>query len=179
MLSISTKTGDQGKSSISTGKRLHKDELIFEVLGTQDELNAWLGLSLSKLSNYFEIQKKFLVEVQDCLFKIGAQLAGSHKVKLSLDNLAKLERKSHSLQETMGQNWTQKFLFPGGDEAAATIDVARTVCRRLERAIVKFSRHSPTPPLILQYINRLSDYLFVLRCFVNFQEKYQEKKFEI
>ena len=78
----------------------------------------------------------------------------------------------------MGDGWTTKFLYPGGNEAAAVIDITRTVSRRLERLVVKYTEAEKISPNIFKYLNRLSDYLFVLRCYVNHQENYQEKKFE-
>ena len=178
MRSISTKTGDKGESGLANGERLSKSEPIFEILGTQDELNSWIGLSLAKLSDHFADQKKFLLEVQTTLFYIGAELARSPKTKLTLTHLTKLEERSENLQKLMGDGWTTKFLYPGGNEAAAVIDITRTVSRRLERLVVKYTEAEKISPNIFKYLNRLSDYLFVLRCYVNHQENYQEKKFE-
>ncbi len=183
MISISTKTGDKGTSGLANGQRLAKDELIFEVLGTQDELNSWLGVCIARLSDDFEVQKEFLYHIQDTLFYIGAELAQSPKAKLQKEALTLLEKNSDDLQKQMTEDWTTKFIYPGGNEVAAWIDVARTVSRRLERLIVKYSNAEKisekenVSPLILQYINRLSDYLFVLRCYVNSCEKYEERKF--
>src|SRR5260221_228678 len=133
MNSISTKTGDKGESGLANGERLAKDDLIFEVLGTQDELNSWLGLAIAKLPAYFGKQKDFLTEIQDALFYIGAELARSPKAKLDQAKLTKLEKNSEKLQAKMVKGWTTKFLYPGGNEAAAILDVARTVARRFER----------------------------------------------
>ena len=177
MLSVSTKTGDKGTSSLANGQRVGKEEFIFEVLGTQDEVNSWIGLSLAKLSDHFKPQKKFLLEIQDTLFYIGAEIAQSPKAKLSEAKLKKLEKVSEELQKTMGKGWTTKFVYPGGNEAAATLDVTRTVVRRLERLIVRYAQEQELSPLILKYINRLSDYIFVLRCYVNHAENYDEHKF--
>ncbi len=177
MLSISTKTGDQGETGLANGERCGKDEPIFEVLGTQDELNSWIGLTLAKLPGHFEKQKDFLLEVQETLFYIGAELARSPKAKLNQEQLEELEKHSDALQKIMGDGWTTKFLYPGGNEAAAILDITRTVSRRFERLVVHYAKQYKTSPLILQYVNRLSDYLYVLRCYVNHQENYQEKKF--
>jgi cob(I)alamin adenosyltransferase len=177
MISVSTKTGDKGTSGLASGKRLGKEELIFEVLGTQDELNSWLGVCIAKLSGSFKDQKEFLYQVQDTLFYIGAELAQSPKAKLQQETLTLLENNSDHLQKQMKEGWTTKFIYPGGNEVAAWIDVTRTISRRLERLIVKYSREETVSPLILQYVNRLSDYLFVLRCFVNSHENYEERRF--
>jgi cob(I)alamin adenosyltransferase len=137
-----------------------------------------LGLVVSKLSGHFKDQQKYLLKVQDTLFYIGAELAQSPKAKLKEAVLKELEKSSEALQKKMEKDWTTKFLYPGGNEAAATADVARTISRRFERLVVKYSREVPVNPVIIQYVNRLSDFLFVLRCFINHEEKYEEKKFE-
>ncbi len=177
MNSVSTKTGDSGTSGLANGERVSKADPIFDVLGTQDELNSWLGLVLAQLSGHFAEQKEFLLKVQDTLFYIGAEVARSPKVKLEEKALKELEKKSEDLQNRMEKNWTTKFLYPGGNQAAATTDIARAVSRRFERVIVQYSQNHQLSPLILQYVNRLSDYLFVLRCFINHEEKYEEKSF--
>ncbi len=178
MNSISTKTGDTGESGLANGQRLGKDDFVFEVLGTQDELNSWLGLSIAKLPEYFAEHKKFLTEIQETLFYIGAELARSPKAKMKAERLKKLEEASEKLQQSMEANWTTKFLYPGGNEAAATLDVARTIARRFERLVIKYAKDQKISPLIYQYMNRLSDYLYVLRCYVNSQEKYHERQFK-
>jgi cob(I)alamin adenosyltransferase len=129
------------------------------------------------MSSEFTQQKNFLYEVQDTLFYIGAELALSPKAKLEQAALEKLEKTSEILQSRMEEGWTTKFLFPGGNETAAWLDVARTVSRRFERSVVRYSQDELVSPLILKYVNRLSDYLYVLRCFVNSRENYQERTF--
>lgn len=177
ILSISTKTGDKGLSGLANGQRLSKSELIFEVLGSLDELNSHLGLSIAHLDENFTEHKHFLLEIQDVLFVIGAEVAQSPKVSLQQDQLDALEKKSETLQKELADNWTTKFIYPGGTKAAAMLDVTRTVARRVERVLVLFSVSQTLSPLILQYINRLSDFLFVFRCFVNEKEGYQEVQF--
>jgi cob(I)alamin adenosyltransferase len=178
MLSITTKTGDKGESGLANGQRAGKDHLIFEVVGTLDELNSWLGLVAVKMGVAFEDHKKYIYEIQDTLFYVGAEIAQSPKAKLAQTAVTKLENRSDALQKSMTKNWITKFLLPGGTELGAHLDIARTVCRRCERLMVTFSRQEKVSPAVLRYINRLSDYLYVLRCFVNLQEQYQEKKFE-
>lgn len=183
-ISVSTKTGDNGTSGLANGERHTKDELIFEVLGTQDEVNAWLGLALVKLKTdpaQQELTKhtSFVSQIQDTLFHIGAELALSPKTKLSDQALANLEKISLELQKQMAEGWTTKFVYPGGTDAAATLDVARTVARRLERRVVELSHQQTVRSEVLKYINRLSDYLFVLRCYVNQVNDYQEQRFTV
>jgi len=178
MNSVTTKTGDKGTSGLANGQRVDKDALIFDVLGTQDELNSWIGYSIALLESSFSDQKKFLLSIQETLFYIGAELAASPEAKLKREALINLEKRSELLQSEMEEDWTTKFLFPGGNQAAAVIDITRTVARKLERKVVAYSKETPTSDLILRYVNRLSDYLYVLRCYVNHREQYQENKFE-
>lgn len=179
MLSVSTKTGDQGTSGLANGERVGKDQPIFEVLGTQDELNSWLGVCITKLADQFQDQREFLFTVQDTLFYIGAELAQSPKAKLTQKALELLESHSDDLQSKMEDGWTTKFMYPGGSEVAAWLDVTRTVSRRLEREVVKYAQTTDVSPVILKYVNRLSDYLFVLRCYVNSRVQYHERKFVV
>ena len=183
MLSISTKTGDQGMSGLANGQRVNKDCLIMEVIGTLDELNSWLGVAIADLdpligeSAILATQRNFLFSVQETLFVIGAQMAQSPRVKLSQTQLTKLERQSQKMQQTMKKGRHTKFLLPGGHPLAARLDVARTVCRRCERRVVALSRERKVANLTIKYLNRLSDYLYVLRCLVNAEIKYHEKLF--
>lgn len=177
MLSVSTKTGDKGQTSLANGKRVSKGSLVFEVIGTIDELNSWLGLVAVKLESTFPEHRQQLLTIQDTLFYIGAEVAESPKAKLSKVALTELEEVSHTLQAKMKDGWTTKFLLPGGTEEGALLDLARTVCRRVERLAWRYNDEGEISPLILQYLNRLSDYLYVLRCWINDQENYQEKKF--
>jgi cob(I)alamin adenosyltransferase len=183
-LSISTKTGDAGTSGLANGERLNKNALIFEVLGTVDELNSWLGLAVSDLQQlvleYPKLaqQRQFLLNVQDTLFFLGAELARSPKVNFPATALPSLEKKSDQLQQYLANGWTTNFILPGGAPAAAKVDIARTVCRRAERRLVSFSQEHQTRPVLAKYLNRLSDYLFILRCFVNQELNFEEKKFK-
>ncbi len=177
ILNVSTKTGDQGKTSLASGERLSKSDPIFEVIGTIDELNSWLGLVTAKFESEFAPHKKFLYEVQDTLFYVGAEVAGSKKF-LTEKQLQKVERKSAALQTSMAGGWHTKFLLPGGTELGAYLDIARTVARRAERLIVTQNERQPIRPLLLKYINRLSDYLYVLRCYVNHALEYREQEFD-
>jgi len=177
MILVSTKTGDTGKTGLANGQRIAKSNAVFEVIGDIDELNSWLGLVVVKLESSFEEQKGFLLKVQDTLFYIGAELANSPKAHLTKDHLSELEKVATELQESMSDNWYTKFLLPGGTELGAWLDISRTVCRRAERAAWDYSEESEVSAIILKYLNRLSDYLYLLRCFVNQALEFEEKKF--
>lgn len=178
-ISVSTKTGDGGTSSLANGQRLPKTELIFEVVGTLDELNSWLGLVVAKLDHSFAEHRDYLMKVQDTLFYVGAELAQSPKAQLKESELHELERRSEQLQKDMAQGWTTKFLLPGGTELGAHLDLARTVSRRCERLVLRYAEQTSVSSTVKKYLNRLSDYLYVLRCFVNHQLEYQERQFEV
>jgi cob(I)alamin adenosyltransferase len=174
MLSVTTKTGDKGETGLANGQRLSKADPTFEVIGTLDELNSWLGFAAVTLSDTFVEQQQQIYEIQHALFDVGAEIAHSTKTTLTQVQLEKLEKNSENLQQGMKDEWHTQFLLPGGIEAAARVDIARTVCRRCERALVQYSQQASISPIILKYINRLSDFLYLLRCHVNAHEQYQE-----
>ncbi|MCB9800595.1 MAG: cob(I)yrinic acid a,c-diamide adenosyltransferase [Pseudomonadales bacterium] len=180
LINISTKGGDSGTSGLVDGVRLPKSSQIFVVLGDLDELNTWIGYSLVTLSQKLPEQSAALRHAQKNLYLMSALIAKAdpNKVTLANEELTILEKNSLFLQKSMSHNWTQAFLYPGGTETAARLDIARTVCRRAERALVELSQQQHIPEIALKYVNRLSDYLYVLRCFVNFKEGYQEALFD-
>lgn len=179
MKSITTKTGDQGSSSLANNERFSKAHLYFETIGTLDELNSWLGLVIVKLGNSFGSERDFLLNLQDKLFVLGAMLAKASKTKLQESDLSNLEKRQEKLQKIMEENWHKKFLLPGGTEQAALIDITRTVARRFERKLVALHEIEAQKDLAIKFVNRISDYLYVLRCFVNYKSDYLEKKFNI
>ncbi|MEN8252874.1 MAG: cob(I)yrinic acid a,c-diamide adenosyltransferase [Patescibacteria group bacterium] len=178
MNSISTKTGDKGQSGLISGERMSKDASFFDAIGTVDELNSWLGFVVSKFDNNFPKNKKFLLKVQNTLFYIGAELAKSPKVKLTSRHLKILELRASDLEFELKAKWHDKFLLPGGTELAGVLDIARSVCRRTERVLVAHSKNQKIRPLILKYLNRLSDYLYLLRTYINAKYEYGEREFE-
>ncbi len=179
MISITTKTGDKGVSGLANGVRQPKDSSFFEVIGTLDELNSWLGLVAANWQVSDQTERQFLYVIQDTLFRVGAEVAQSPKVKLTPSVLMQLEKRSTALQNSLAKDWHTKFLLPGGTVLGAQLDITRTVCRRCERIMVAHDRITPLSPILLRYINRLSDYLYLLRCSVNHTLAYTEKKFEV
>ncbi len=177
-LSISTKTGDDGTTGLANGKRVQKDAPIMEVIGTLDELNSWLGLVAAHCGSEFPAQRKFLYKIQDTLFYVGAELAQSPKAQLHQKSLSELEKHADQLQQSMAEGWHTKFLLPGGTVLGGYLDVARTVSRRLERRVVTLRREQSVSATVLQYLNRLSDFLYLLRCFVNTAVEYREQQFD-
>ena len=141
---IYTKTGDKGETGLFGGKRLPKYHLRIEAYGTVDELNSYLGLVRDSLSE--EASRDFLKEIQDRLFTIGANLASDPDKSMDTPDLPPLKN----------------FILPGGHPSVSYCHIARTVCRRAERQVVALAANEPVEEILLRYLNRLSDYLFVL-----------------
>ncbi len=163
-MKIYTKTGDEGLTSLFGGKRVSKSDLRIDTYGTIDELNSWIGVLRDQEINKKRITR--LVEIQDRLFTIGSILAtepGNTKVKipsLSERDVTFLESEMDEM-ETLLQPM-RFFVLPGGHVSISWGHVARTVCRRAERLVIALHLLEKVDPLVIKYLNRLSDYLFVL-----------------
>ncbi len=174
-MKIYTKTGDAGKTSLLGGKRVFKDALRIEAYGTVDEANSLLGLARAlRLPPTID---RMLGRVQNELFVLGAQLASpaSRAGKgplVTRDDVIRIEKEIDRLERTLPP--LKHFILPGGHPAAAALHVARTVCRRAERLVVRLERKESSAPLAVIYLNRLSDFLFVAARFVNRQTKRKE-----
>jgi cob(I)alamin adenosyltransferase len=161
---IYTKTGDKGTTALFGGKRVSKADLRIETYGTVDELNSYIGLVRDQEIN--KKRKDVLVEIQDRLFTIGSILAtepGNTKVKvpsLSESDVHFLENEIDAMESQLPP--MKSFVLPGGHQSVSFCHVARTVCRRAERLVIALDAQEKTEALIVQYLNRLSDYLFVL-----------------
>jgi cob(I)alamin adenosyltransferase len=170
MFRIYTKTGDKGGTSLIGGARVSKSHIRIESYGTVDELNSFLGMVGDMAQN--QQVTGWLREIQDRLFTIGSALATDpgKDVKMKLPDLHEsdvtwLEQRIDELTEQLPE--MRSFILPGGNVAASTCHVARCVCRRAERICVSMQEHNePVPALIIQYLNRLSDYLFVLARYI-------------
>ena len=168
-MSIVTKTGDTGETGLFGGQRLPKDHPRIEAYGTVDELNAVLGIILSFKELPGSIQKR-LTEIQHLLFRVGADLATPLSKKEKVDRIgekhvAGIEVLIQQLETSLPEQ--TKFILPGGSESASFLHLARTVCRRAERLIVKMKSEEEINEQILILLNRLSDYLFLLARKVN------------
>ena len=163
-MKIYTKTGDAGTTSLFGGKRVSKADLRIDTYGTVDELNSYLGLLRDQEVN--QKRKDILVEIQDRLFTIGSILAtepGNTKVKipaLAESDIIYLEAAMDKMDEALPP--MRFFVLPGGHPSVSFGHVARTVCRRAERLIIVLHEQEAVEPLVIKYLNRLSDYLFVL-----------------
>ena len=172
-MKIYTKTGDKGTTSLIGGTKVPKSHLRIEAYGTVDELNSYIGLCRDLLTD--ENSRKILQETQDRLFTIGSSLACDpiKEPKMRIPDLEEkdvvlLENEIDKMNETIPA--MKSFILPGGHPVLSHLHIARCVCRRAERCCVRLELESlEVEPLILKYINRLSDYLFVLSRFTGHQ----------
>jgi cob(I)alamin adenosyltransferase len=165
MMKIYTKTGDGGETGLVDGSRIRKDHVRVAAFGDVDELNAAIGVARTHAG---EELSQLLDGAQRDLFAIGAQIADpraqvasrKEKAALAAGRIVDLERAIDAREAQMPP--LTAFILPGGTPLAASLHVARTVCRRAERSVLALGRTDPVDPLILVYLNRLSDLLFVL-----------------
>jgi len=163
-MKIYTKTGDQGTTSLFGGKRVSKADLRIDTYGTVDELNSYIGLLRDQAVNQPRLND--LLEVQDRLFTIGSILAtepGNQKVKIphiSESDIEFLEQRMDEMDAKLPP--MRFFVLPGGHQSVSFCHLARTVCRRAERLTIALNSQDPVDPLVIKYLNRLSDYIFVL-----------------
>lgn len=165
---IYTKTGDKGETALLGGTRVPKNHIRIEAYGTVDELNSWIGNIKDEIA---EEKKAELYQIQNYLFTLGSHLATtpSKEVKMSLpvlDNneIDLLETSIDSMEQSIPA--LTNFVLPGGDATASKIHIARCVCRRAERISVALIQEEEVDEDIIKYLNRLSDYLFVLARYI-------------
>lgn len=162
---IYTKTGDRGTTSLVGGTRVLKTHARLEAYGTIDELNAALGVLQTYLSE--EEDRQMLIRIQHKLFAVGSYLATDQtqtelrvESRIALDDVQQLEHAIDTIDATLPA--LKAFVLPGGNRAAAVCHVCRTVCRRAERRILALTDDCEIDPNVTAFVNRLSDYLFVL-----------------
>ena len=164
IMKIYTKTGDKGQTSLVGGTRISKTELRIEAYGTVDELNSYVGLVRDQAVN--NDRKDILKEIQDRLFTIGSILASEpEQTKKRIPDLHEsdielLEKEMDRMDESLEP--MRFFILPGGHQSVSFGHLARTVCRRAERVVIRLSQETEVDDLVIRYLNRLSDYLFVL-----------------
>jgi cob(I)alamin adenosyltransferase len=177
-LKIYTKTGDKGNTSLIGGTKVPKSHLRIESYGTVDELNSWIGLVNDQVKMKHE--NRILKEIQDRLFTIGSSLAcdPEKEPKLKIPDLGEmdivlLEKEIDKMNAKLPA--MRSFLLPGGHPAVSSAHIARCVCRRAERLTVALQQNKMfVDPLVIKYLNRLSDYLFVLARFIGKRLKVKE-----
>jgi cob(I)alamin adenosyltransferase len=170
-MKIYTKTGDKGTTALFGGTRVPKDHIRIESYGTVDELNSYIGLIRDQeINNHY---KNILIEIQDRLFTVGAILATPpekevkkngelrlQKLGITESDIELLENEIDTMEEALPP--MTHFVLPGGHTTVSYCHIARCVCRRAERLAVHLDHNEPVSEIVVMYLNRLSDYLFVL-----------------
>lgn len=177
-MKIYTKTGDKGKTSLIGGTKVSKSDLRIEAYGTTDELNSYTGLCRDLLAD--PPTRKTLQEIQDRLFTIGSSLAcdPEKETKMKIPDLTEsdvelLEKEIDNMNSSLPV--MKSFILPGGHPTASHLHIARCICRRAERCCVRLQLEGGfVDDLVLKYLNRLSDYLFVLARYVVYQMNAEE-----
>jgi cob(I)alamin adenosyltransferase len=163
-MKIYTRTGDDGTTSLSGGKRVPKFHTRVEAYGSVDELISWIGLLRSCPVN--NSRKEILIYIQDQLMRSAALLATEKETGLNpkivpdSGSIVKLEKEIDRMEANIAP--LKNFILPGGNTDVSYCHIARCVCRRAERAVLKLNESEKTPAIINKFLNRLSDYLFVL-----------------
>jgi cob(I)alamin adenosyltransferase len=177
-LKIYTKTGDKGTTSLIGGTKVSKSHLRIEAYGTVDELNSYIGLCNDLVQD--KKSNTILREIQDRLFTIGSSLAcdPAKETKMHIPDLKEtdivlLESEIDRMSDEIPP--MKSFILPGGHITVSHLHIARCICRRAERCCVRLALESKeTDPVIIRYLNRLSDYLFILARYTAFQLKAEE-----
>ncbi len=173
-MNIYTKTGDAGETSLLGGKRVSKSCIEMGAIGEVDELNTVIGLLIAELTDQFSEEKNKLTHIQHLLFNLGGMIAAVQTDLVSVPtvtttHVTELEQWIDMMDKELPP--LTQFILPGGHHAAAQSFLARAICRRAERSVVTLrQRYEDLDPTIQQFLNRLSDALFVLGRFINKQE---------
>lgn len=173
---IYTKTGDKGQTSLYTGQRVQKNDPVIEAIGTVDECNSTLGAAISLLpkDKKFAHIREQLETIQHALFDVGAALATPRtnaantkieKTRFDHDEVVVLEKWIDECEAELPE--LKAFILPGGSPAGAMLHLARSICRRAERLVLPLHQRADVSEHVLVYLNRLSDYLFMVSRLVN------------
>ena len=178
-MKIYTKSGDAGETSLWGGGRVSKSHPRVSTYGTVDEANSFLGFAISQIPAEGNETIARLTQVQHELFQVGSELAtqaGAKNACALIDQaqINRLESEIDAMESVLPE--LRNFILPGGSAAGAALHLSRTVIRRAERECVEFGGHEPIRAELIQYLNRLSDYLFVAARYVNFRMNCPETK---
>lgn len=167
MTRIYTRSGDAGESGLANGKRINKTDLLFEAMGDLDELNAQIGLirALTEAQTNNPIIDSQLSKVQHKLFDVGAQVAQYKDNNIKSADIESLEQWIDAWQDQLEP--LKQFILPAGSQAGSAAHLARSICRRAERKTWQAAAQHSIEPEVMMFINRLSDYLFVLARVLN------------
>ncbi len=181
-MKIYTKTGDKGTTALYGGTRVSKDHIRIDAYGTVDELNSWIGLIRDEIQ--LSTDQNTLLKIQKDLFYIGAELAldpdkkvlanGQNRLKkiIEISQIQFLEEQIDLYEKNLTP--LTHFILPGGHKTTSQIHIARTICRKVERIVVALSNLEEVRPELIQYLNRLSDYLFTLARKIGNDNQYKE-----
>lgn len=170
-MSVYTKTGDTGTTSLFGGKRVLKCEELVDVYGSIDELNSWVGLVACEIRQ--EHLKKLFSEIQSDLFVIGGNLAGAKSDLACLGvRIPQMEVEIDAIEKTLKP--LNNFILPGGTVRAAQLHIIRSITRRVERQVVALLKKQHVEMNVIKYLNRLSDLFFMLARFINSNEHVEE-----
>ena len=169
---VTTKSGDKGNTSLGNGERVSKSHLLINLLGDIDELNSQLGSAISSCKS--ELISSELESIQQDLFNLGGEISiiNSGTILINNDKVEFLEERIDELNQTLKP--LKEFIMPGGDEFCSRVHLARAVCRRAERSCVAILDLVKEKNIWLPYLNRLSDYLFVLARHISSQRGSEE-----
>ena len=177
-MKIYTKKGDSGHTSLIDGQIVNKHNLSVDAYGTVDELNSFLGLLKDYIKD--ETIKDILNNIQPKLFSIGSILASGkkqnmlEKVKIEKKDVKYIEFHIDSMNNELPE--LKNFIIPGGHKISSYSHVCRSICRRAERRISELNNEQSVDPIILSYINRLSDFFFVLSRYLMYSDKIEETR---
>lgn len=178
-MKVYTRQGDDGTTSLLTGERVNKTHAIVVTTGTLDELNSWLGLLRDKSPNQ-SIQQQ-LIETQEQIMSMATQITSLPDTKhlpsikyISAEDVSRLEKEIDQMSENLPP--LRNFVLPGGHEIVSFTHLARSCCRRAERNVVELKSFYEVPYILMIFINRLSDYLFVLSRKLAYDLEAQEVK---
>ena len=165
---VYTKTGDKGETHLAAGKKIPKTSPRIDAIGSIDELNAFLGFAAQPMNNNSKLHdaRKKIIRIQNTLFDLGASLAvlkedrRENTPEITAGDIKTLENEIDSMNSQLQP--LQSFILPGGGEIASRLHLARTICRRAERALVKLNQQEKLDENVIPFINRLSDWLFVI-----------------
>ena len=167
MTRIYTKSGDSGETGLVTGERISKSSIRIEAIGSVDELNSFIGLSMSEVMPV--IVRDALHQVQHTLFDIGGEIATPNTNTIKANKVTQLEKIIDDLTSRL--DVLREFILPGGYKTASQLHVARSICRRAERNCIALGNINP---ITLRYLNRLSDMLFTMARYLNACEGYKD-----
>lgn len=177
-MKIYTKTGDKGKTSLYDNTRVDKDSIRVESYGTVDELNSSLGFARNFIAD--EKINEIILKIQRELFDVAGELATKDRdkfpEKINEDHIKSLENIIDGYLSRMNKEEQFKFIIPGSNKGSAALHVSRTICRRAERRIVTLSRDAEISPLVVKYVNRLSDTIYTLARYLETTLSYVDFK---